>query len=451
MNNLPARENILRILLRGTLILGVISLIINITYLVNSILQPDKKFHGDSPINVIAFVLLFTFLYVLLKKGAYKISAYLFVGIYVMVGFYSSIKWGADIPFSFLIYSLAIVVAGIIISGKSAIATNIIVIIGLITIIQLQTNNFIQYDYSWADRKIELIDGFSAGLILTVISSVSWLSNRQIESSFRAAKRSEKALKIERDNLELRVQQRGAELQKLQAEKVMQIYKFAEFGKLTAGLFHELLNPLTSISVNLEQLNGRNIDSIDKKKFKRVLKRVVDGTREMEEYVQAARKQIQQHEVSKRFSLVNSVGHSLKMFSYRIKTEQVEIEFFPEKDIIIYGNPIKIHHVLGNLIANALDAFSPQVKKPGKKILLSISENNKIVTISVSDNGKGIANRELKKVFDPFFTTKKEYGTGIGLSITKDIIEKSLNGNIYVKSRLKTGTTFTIVFPKKVS
>ena len=102
----------------------------------------------------------------------------------------------------------------------------------------------------------------------------------------------------------------------------------------------------------------------------------------------------------------------------------------------LYAN--EFLQVMLNLIKNAIDAIE---QKGVIKITLKKEKNKKII-IRVEDNGKGIKDNDIAKLFDPYFTTKKE-SMGLGLYMTKMIVEKHIGGNISVK-RLKKGTIFTI-------
>jgi signal transduction histidine kinase len=102
----------------------------------------------------------------------------------------------------------------------------------------------------------------------------------------------------------------------------------------------------------------------------------------------------------------------------------------------------QIQQALINLILNATDAT-----EPGGKIIVStaFSPDDRFVTITVSDTGKGIADEVIDKIFEPFFTTR-EIGTGLGLAITHGIVGRH-GGDISVQSRPDHGTTFTIRLP----
>ncbi len=125
-------------------------------------------------------------------------------------------------------------------------------------------------------------------------------------------------------------------------------------------------------------------------------------------------------------------------------SRNVSIHFTPDgEDIIGAVNPQLFTWVIENLIRNAID-----VLKGKGNIWLYLAEDNKNIYLEVKDDGSGIAAQNVKKIFKPGFTTKKR-GWGIGLSLTKRIIEIFHNGSIVVKSTSPSGTTFLISLKKQ--
>jgi two-component system NtrC family sensor kinase len=104
----------------------------------------------------------------------------------------------------------------------------------------------------------------------------------------------------------------------------------------------------------------------------------------------------------------------------------------------------QLQQVFLNLISNAIE----ELEKGGQIDILIHREADGNTSVTISDNGRGIPEENLKHVFEPFFTTKKEYGTGLGLSITYGIVEK-LGGHIDVESKVGQGTSFTVTLPLK--
>lgn len=316
----------------------------------------------------------------------------------------------------------------------------------MIIIIFLQVNKLLVYDYSWVQRQIEIIDGVVIGLILSIVSLVSWLSNREIEKSLNRALESEKNLRIERDNLESLVEKRTVQLFISQAEKISQMYKFAEFGKLAAGLVHELVNPLASVSLNLEQLKNVDIKNIKREQLSKILSRAALGAKTMESYIRSAKKQIQYHDDKSKFSVKESIFQCIKLFEYRATTERVVIIIKAERQVFLIGSSVHFQHIINNLISNSLDSFR-SYQRDNKQILIMIESINKEVIIRVIDNGKGIRSKDYKRVFMPFFTTKKGSGTGLGLSLTKELIQNSFGGTIEILTSTKRETIFEVKIP----
>jgi two-component system NtrC family sensor kinase len=106
----------------------------------------------------------------------------------------------------------------------------------------------------------------------------------------------------------------------------------------------------------------------------------------------------------------------------------------------------QLQQVFLNIINNAIEELDS-----GGQIDISLQEtDNAMVAVTIADNGRGIAEEDLKNIFEPFFTTKMEYGTGLGLSITYGIVDK-LGGSIDVQSSVGQGTSFTVKLPRHYS
>jgi len=125
----------------------------------------------------------------------------------------------------------------------------------------------------------------------------------------------------------------------------------------------------------------------------------------------------------------------------RINNIEILAKFAPDLPIVA-SDQAQLQQVFFNLISNAIDAIG----KEGAIEIKSIRFGGEIA-ISIADNGPGIPEEHQRKVFDPFFTTKDTgKGTGLGLWVTYNIIEK-MNGTITLKSELGKGSTFTVKIP----
>ncbi len=244
------------------------------------------------------------------------------------------------------------------------------------------------------------------------------------------------------------MEKRTKQLKQTQAEKVAQLYRFAEFGKSASGLFHDLVNPLTLISLNLNRLSSKKRQP-KLAAAKIALERAIIGTKRLESFVQSARKQVQNQEVLQKFSLKDEINQAIQMLEHKARKIHVTIFFQPSENIKTFGNPVKFNQLITNLLSNAIDAYE-KVRDKKKLAEVRISKINNDIKLEIQDWGSGISQEDLPKIFDPLFTTKGfEKGTGIGLSICKDIIEKGLESKYIVESKKGIGTNFIIEFPVK--
>ena len=138
------------------------------------------------------------------------------------------------------------------------------------------------------------------------------------------------------------------------------------------------------------------------------------------------------------FSIKEASQNALQIVSHSLKASNIEVIENFEEESFVYGNRNEFEQVILNLINNAKDAFlEREIISP----IIEITLQNKV--LSIRDNGGGISKDNIRKIFNPYFSTKKD-SDGIGLYISKMIIEQELGGVLKVQSDSK-GTTFTII------
>lgn len=226
-----------------------------------------------------------------------------------------------------------------------------------------------------------------------------------------------------------------------QAELV-QAAKLASMGQLTAGVAHEVNQPLSAIrhyarnaGVLIE--NGRiedaaqNLEKINDMVEK--INRIIAGLRSL------ARRPLQG---VRRIDLFDVVDEALVLMEPRLRERQIELNVdLPEACRFVMGGKVRLEQVLINIIGNATDAMAESERR-----VLSIraQHEGEWISLMVSDTGSGMDAARQEKIFDPFFTTKEiGEGLGLGLSVSYNII-KDLNGTIRVYSDGRTGSTFTV-------
>lgn len=302
----------------------------------------------------------------------------------------------------------------------------------------MQNEKIIKADRLWIEKPWGNSDILITSLILLIITTVLWLFNREL-------KKSETELKNERDLLEIKIETKTKELRAVQAKEVEQIYHFAEFGKLSSGLLHDLVNPLTALMLNIQKVKMDSESDPNLNLIKLEINQAVKASERMKDFIISVRKQINFQNQKELFSLNQEIEEAITILNYKTKKSDTEIIFSANENIKIIGDPIKFNQIVTNLISNAIDACSNN--QDGKEINIILSKNNDFVNLIITDNGCGIASNHLNKIFEPFFTTKNNNNLGLGLSLIKKIIEESFLGTITVQSELNFGTSFNINLP----
>lgn len=231
-------------------------------------------------------------------------------------------------------------------------------------------------------------------------------------------------------------------------DQLVQSKKMSSIGVLTAGVAHQLNNPLNNISTSC-QILLEELEMGDKEFFRRLLSN-------MEQEVNRARdivKGLLEFSRAREFSpqptpLAQVVSRSVKLISSQVPPGISIVQEVPE-DLILTLDAQHLQEVFLNLLMNAIQAIE---EPPGEiRIAARLDPEGKQAVIVVEDNGCGIPPELLDRIFDPFFTTKEVgLGTGLGLSIVYGIIEKH-QGSISVESRVGEGTRFTIRLPWRPS
>jgi len=322
---------------------------------------------------------------------------------------------------------------------------------------------FLAYDFAQTSKRLQ-----------QKLVEVELLSEKNIT----AEKEKQEILSQQNLQLESRVQERTAELNKslhqlksTQAQ-LIQSEKMASLGELTAGIAHEIQNPLNFVNnfseVNIELASEMTqaAERGDLQEVKELSANILNNQEKINEHGKRAEvivKSMLQHSRSgggnKEPTEVNKLAEEYLKLVYqglraKEKSFQAEIELNLDPTIeMIPLVPQDIGRVLFNLSNNAFYAIMEKQKSIGldfqPAVVVKTKRLHNQVSITICDNGTGIPDTVKEKIFQPFFTTKPTgQGTGLGLSLSYDIV-KAHGGSLTVESKQKEFTRFTLILPIK--
>jgi signal transduction histidine kinase len=222
-------------------------------------------------------------------------------------------------------------------------------------------------------------------------------------------------------------------------EDVKRQERQAMFGRIAAGLVHDLSHPIQNIGNSTRLLMRDDVDAESREMFHRTIERELMT---LKRFMDDLRNVVKPKPVE-RFPLeINaSVAEIVESMHVEAERSGIAIEtHYAQDPLVIAGDRFALGRVYRNLITNAIQATAA-----GGRVSIATVRDGDHVKISVSDTGSGIPADRLSKVFDDFVTTKRR-GLGLGLAISKRIVEQ-LDGTITVESEVGRGTSFTLRFP----
>jgi two-component system, NtrC family, sensor kinase len=242
-----------------------------------------------------------------------------------------------------------------------------------------------------------------------------------------------------------RTQLRQAELQLVHSEKM------ASLGRLSAGILHEINNPLnySMAALTLLENSANRLPDNFREDHLDTLKDMRDGCSRMVEITGSLRKFAHPEDGPLREVRVNDTVRTAMRLMAAETNEDITVENRISENVIVLGAGSKLTQVFINLIHNSAHALRGKIREPGAvlRILFEAAAVDGRTVISVSDNGIGIPAAEIGKIFDPFYTTKDVgQGTGLGLGICHQIL-KQFGAIITVDSQPGILTRFNLSFP----
>jgi two-component system, NtrC family, sensor kinase len=317
------------------------------------------------------------------------------------------------------------------------------------------------------ESKIRIYSLLAGLMVVSVIGIILFRNNNQ-------RKKSNLMLTSQKNEIEQQKKQVEESMERLQStqSQLVQAEKMASLGELTAGIAHEIQNPLNFVN-NFAEINTELIDELKKE----IEPAGIISANELVEDIKANSEKITHHgnradaivksmlqhsrktSAQKELTDINALcDEYMRLFYHglRAKDKSFNAEYDTKFDTtlpLISVIPQDIGRVILNLINNAFYAVNARQKmeqESGYKplVTLTTSKQGDQVVIEVADNGTGMPEQVKEKIFQPFFTTKPTgEGTGLGLSLSYDIVTKGHGGSINVSTSTNQGTVFSVQLP----
>ncbi len=228
---------------------------------------------------------------------------------------------------------------------------------------------------------------------------------------------------------------------------LMQQTRLAQMGEMINMIAHQWKQPLNAISATASGLRLRNsLGKYDQKFFDEQLGKIEEYTKHMANTIEDFRNFFKPTKKMEEVSLENLIDNALTIMNFSLNNNNIKI-------VKIYQNPTKIKtfaneikHVILNIIKNAEDALVER-NIEDKYIKIKTYKKEKYHIIEIEDNAKGIDEKIIDRIFDPYFSTKKKKGTGIGLYMSKIIVEEHCRGELEAQNTPQ-GALFRISLPE---
>jgi signal transduction histidine kinase len=284
-----------------------------------------------------------------------------------------------------------------------------------------------------------------------VVGSIMLLSAERIydEIDLETAEKLARCIALAVDNVHM-----FRKMQSTQAQ-LIQSAKLAALGVISAGIAHEINNPLTIIKGHLksfenllqknEYLTRANVEP-GLEKIYRNMDRIVKIVKHVREFSRQS-----EHQEAASVEVRKLIETSLDLFEDPFQQSKIRVETnFPDKELFVLGDFGRLEQVLVNILANAKDAIVAKPATSGGHIHVRLEENDGRIRLSIADDGIGLKEDYKDRVFEPFFTTKEVgVGTGLGLSISHGII-KDHRGSIDFISEENRGTQVVVELPQQL-
>ncbi|RXJ81045.1 sensor histidine kinase [Arcobacter sp. F2176] len=238
-----------------------------------------------------------------------------------------------------------------------------------------------------------------------------------------------------------------------QQEILIQQSKTSAMGEMIAILAHQWRQPLNQISVLIQEIEfKKQLNLLSDEEFETISNKIKNSLSYMSHTINDFRDFLKPSKEKNKFNILDAIKDTITLIDAKFLNDYVSCEIINnsnsinEYTITSYENEFK--HVIINILNNSIDALKMSNEEADKKITIELSSKKNIINIKISDNGGGIEDSIKDKIFEPYKSTKEaQQGTGLGLYMSKLIIENNFHGKISAKN-LDNKAVFTITLYK---
>jgi len=296
------------------------------------------------------------------------------------------------------------------------------------------------------------IDKYVRIILLTALSlmillgGVSFIISQNIVSVFTSysqkVSKKEQALKEFNKMLSIRVKEALREA-KQKDQALLHQSRLAQMGEMISMIAHQWRQPLSAISgIFMEMETAAKFGKADKNFIQKESQKGDKIISYMSKTIDDFRDFFKPAKTKELFSLKRACEEAMSLADASVKSRNIALNLYADEDKQVVGYASEFAQVILNLILNAKDVLIERsIENP--EISIKIYNENEKSIVSVSDNAGGVDKSIIDKVFEPYFSTKKKAGTGLGLYMSKMIIEEKIGGKLYVKNS-KKGAMFCI-------
>lgn len=377
----------------------------------------------------------------IVNRHHYVLAGWMVVALYIFLASVTLLIGGLSTPVGILAVGFVIFLSRVML-GPKHIPWVVLTLAALLLIIQhVHNSGYVHPNNELFTRPSGYFEVLVYITILGIFALISWLSGKQTEYSLERARVAEEKVHIEKESLIEKLEEQSVRLRETQLQEMVSLYKFAAIGQRTIATMHELSNLLCVLSLDIDDFSQQHQRS-------KAIINTKDGIAHINDLVRQARRQLYNNRNVEVFNTIPVIEQTFKDIQpiYRLRGVELQKQILQRKSFRIIGDTLNLSQILTILLNNALDACT---SIPNTKVIVIVQQENDVLKIDVIDNGIGIPKAKKSSLFNPHQSSKPS-GLGIGLYITRHIIENQLHGKIaFIPPAI--GAHFSIELPRYIN